>query len=335
MEASCGLESCSTCRGEPLFGSDVSLLGEVACGADGGFPCDCDGCVAACEFDRLPLCLPLLRVNWCRFDFFAGVQGYTGPMNLVAADGGNDAVRSGTGSFGFYQGFNEGRSLRRFLGIDLAAQFGLRATQSNLSGTEFTNDTRQQVFVTGGFFRRVDYGLQYGVVVDYLNEDWYFQADLTQLRGELSWRTRRCDEFGFQFMTDLGGEQSATLLRDVTGNRIRSTASFEATDQYRFFYRWRLRDEGSWSVFGGWSEDKHGLLGTQIDLPLMQQVALQTGFTYLVPDDALGQVDHRSEAWNVSLGLVLRPGGPRRGVQRYSTPLLSVADNGTFVLRRR
>ncbi len=305
-EASCGLETCAQCRGGSARG-----------------------------VDGVPLFLPILRVDWSRFDLFAGVQGYTGPMNSVAAEGQEDPIRSGSGSFGFYQGFNQGRSLRHWLGLDLAAQIGVRTTQSNLSGSEFTDDTRQQVFLTGGFFRRVDRGLQYGLVVDYLNEDWYHQADVTQLRGELSWRTRRCDEFGFQFMTGLGGERSTTFFQDPDGLRSISSAFIESTNHYRFFYRWRLPGEGAWSAFGGWSEADQGVLGTQIDLPLVKQVALQTGFAYFAPDDALGSEEHRSEAWNVSLGLVFRPGGPRRGTQRYSTPLLPVADNGTFVLRRR
>ncbi len=340
IEASCGLESCPTCRGEPLCGTEPRYagepgFGEPVCGADRGVPCDCDACVSSHELDRLPLLLPVLRVDWGRFDLFAGVQGYASPMNFAAADPDNAAAGNGSGSFGFYQGFNEGRSLRHWLGIDLAAQFGVRATQANLSGAEFSPETRQQVFVTGGFFRRVDYGLQYGLVVDYLNEDWYYQADLTQLRGELNWRTRRCDEFGFQFMTGLGGEESATTLRDPNGDSFSSTASFEPTNQYRFFYRWRLRDEGSWTAFAGWSESDQGLLGTRIDLPLTKRAGLQTGFTYLIPDDSLAPVEHRNEAWNVSLGLVFRPGGPRRGGRRYSAPLMPVADNGTFVVDPR
>lgn len=335
IEASCGLESCPTCRGEPVCGTEPLYAGEPVCGADRGMPCDCDACVSAYELDRLPLLLPVLRIDWCRFDLFAGVQGYASPMNFAATDPNDAPPRDGSGSFGFYQGFNESRSLRRWLGIDLAAQFGVRATQSNLSGAEFSPETRQQVFVTGGFFRRVDYGLQYGLVVDYLNEDWYYQADLTQLRGELSWRTRRCDEFGFHFMTGLGGEQSTTTLRDPDGVSFASTVSFEPTDQYRFFYRWRLRDEGSWTAFAGWSESDQGLLGTRIDLPLTKRAGLQTGFTYLIPDDGLAPVEHRNEAWNVSLGLVFRPGGPRRGGRRYSAPLMPVADNGTFVVAPR
>lgn len=332
MEPGCGLESCAQCRSEPFCGSESLVVSGPSCGGERPADCSCDACASACEIDRLPLFLPVLRVNWCRFDFFAGVNGFKGPMNFAATDADDPNDRTGSGSFGFYQGFNEGRSLGRWLGVDLAAQLGLRATQSNLSGAEFTDETHHQIFLTGGFFRRVDYGLQYGLVVDYLNEDWYFQGDLTQLRGELSWRTRACHEFGFQFMAGNGSDSSSTTVRDASGALVRSSVSFEPTDQYRFFFRTPLRNRGSWSVFGGWTDNDQGLLGTNLDLPLLQRLGLQTGFTYLIPDE-LGRVEHRSEAWNVSLGLVFRPGGPRPK-NRYARPLFNVADNGTFLVTR-
>lgn len=346
----CGVEI--ECGAEPLGGLEPgcgwdtrrgfhgSLSGgpgiiEPLCGAESGLPCDCGSCSPACGWDRFPLFLPVLRVNWQRMELFAGSQGYTGPMNFASAVAGNGQVASDSGSFGFYQGINEGRSLHNWLGIDLAAQLGVRATQSNLSGAEFSRDKRQQVFLTAGFFRRVDYGLQYGLVIDYLNEDWYYQADLTQLRGELSWRMRNCDEFGFQFMTGLGGERSDVFLRDVDGTAFTSRVFVEPLNHYRFFYRWRLPGDGSWTSFGGWSESSHGIVGSQVDLPVSDRISLQTAATYWSPGSGLGAAEHRAEAWSVSTGIVFRPGGPRRGGARYSAPLLPVADNGTFVVGPR
>lgn len=344
LEVECGVEpfggiepGCGSGPGWAIHGSTSVHPGiiEPLCGADSGLPCDCDSCRSACDWDRFPLFLPVLRVNWQRMELFAGSQGYTGPMNFASAVGGNGQIASDSGSFGFYQGINEGRSLHNWFGIDLAAQLGVRATQSNLSGAEFTRDKRQQVFLTAGFFRRVDYGLQYGLVVDYLNEDWHYQADLTQLRGELSWRMRNCDEFGFQFMTGLGGERSDVFLRDVDGTAITSSVFVEPINHYRFFYRWRLPGDGSWTSFGGWSESSHGIFGSQVDIPVSDRISLQTAATYWSPGSGLGAAEHRDEAWSVSTGIVFRPGGPRRGAARYSAPLLPVADNGTFVVGPR
>lgn len=336
VEPGCGLEDCSTCYPpqEPHCGSDLLLSREIGCGVEPAGDCMCGDCRSTRELDCYPLFLPILRVQWCRFQFFSGSQGFTGPMNYTDVSGDDPPQRSGAGSFGYYQGFNEGRSLRRLFGVDIASQFGLRATQANLSGAPFTSDSRYQVFLTGGFFRRVDYGLQYGVVVDYLNEDWYFQGDLTQLRGELSWRTRSCQEFGFRFASGLGDDQSTTAVNDAAGNSINTTVAFEPLDQYRFFFRQPLERGGSWTGLVGWSDDDHGIFGGRISLPLTRCFGLQTDATYLIPSDESIAPEHESEAWNIAVGFSYSPGGPRGG-GRYSRPLFGVADNGTFVVRRK
>jgi len=183
----CGsCDACPTCGVEAACGVEPFYGGEVSCGIE-GYACGapgCDSCGGYAEpgcgvapghpargLECIPLCLPILPIDWCRFEFFAGVQGFSGPPNFPAGLAATD--RAGTGSFGFHQGLNEGRSLLPWLGIDWGAQLGARATQNNGSGAAFTADERHQVFVTGGFFRRVDYGLQMGLVVDYLNDDWY------------------------------------------------------------------------------------------------------------------------------------------------------------------
>ncbi|MEM9644890.1 MAG: DUF6666 family protein, partial [Planctomycetota bacterium] len=201
MGPGCGLESCATCDGGLLHGGDV-MYG----GCDGTVGCGCGECGPR----SVPVFLPILRINWCRFQFFGGVNAFTGPMNFVDSTASAGNFEDGSGSFGFYEGFNEGRSLKRWFGVDLAAQFGVRAVQANLHGAEFTNEQRNQVFVTWGLFRRVDYGLQYGTVVDYLNDDWYFQGDLIQTRSEISWKTGNCHEFGFQYTTWLHDHDSGT-----------------------------------------------------------------------------------------------------------------------------
>lgn len=332
VEAGCGVDI--GCGVEPGCGYEVGCgiepgCGyEVGCGVDVVDDCSCDAC--APHAASIPLFLPLLRVSWCRFDFFAGVQGFKGPMNF--ANTGNR--REGSGSFGFYQGFNEGRSLRRWFGWDMAAQLGVRATQSNLSGASFTDETRHQVFVTGGLFRRVDYGLQYGMVVDYLNDDWYFQGDLVQLRGELSWRGQGCHVCGVQFMAGVNDDTSTTTVRDGAGGIFNATVDFEPTDQYRIFYRRLLKHRGQWDAFAGWTDNDDGLLGASLNLPLRRNLALSTGATYLIPNEGTSSGGHEEESWNLSLGLIWRPGGPT-GCGRYCRPLFDVADNGTFLVDRR
>ncbi|TWU60648.1 hypothetical protein Poly51_09280 [Rubripirellula tenax] len=325
----CGVESCQSC-GPPTCGME-SYLGEPACGMEMYGDCSCDAC---CGPNSIPVCLPLLRINWCRFQFFAGVQGFKGPMNFANTTAANPNSRSGSGSFGFYEGLNEGRSLKRWLGWDMAAQLGFRATQSNLSGAEFTDETRNQVFVTGGLFRRVDYGLQYGLVFDYLNDDWWYQGRMTQLRGEVSWKTADCHGFGFQFMSGLGDDSSDTFVRNSAGVLTRSTINFEPTDQYRLFYRRLLAGSGDWTAFGGWTDRSDTILGAGMNLPLRQKLMLSLGSTYLIPNQDSTNFGNREENWNISMGLVYRPGGPM-GCGRYCRPLFDVADNGTFMVNQK
>ncbi len=332
---------CETCVREEGCGAEEIMGFEPGCGFDGngggivGGGGDCGGCGScdSCshEFDSLPIFLPILRPVWSRFDFFAGAQGYRGPMNSAPTAAN---TRGDSGSFGFYQGFNEGRSLRRLFGWDMAGQFGLRATQSNLAGSEFTDQTRHQIFLTGGLFRRVDYGLQYGMVVDYLNDDWYFSGNLVQLRGELSWKAAAAHEFGFQFITGVSDDTSTTVTRTSAGTTFSSQVALEPTDQYRAFYRQQLQNSGHWDVFLGGTNHSDTVIGTTMSLPVRRRLLVQAGATYLIPSGGNAEPKFEQESWNVSLGLVFRPGGPT-GSGRYSRPMFDVADNGTFMVDRR
>jgi hypothetical protein len=243
------------------------------------------------------------------------------------------ALSDAGSSFGFYQGFNEGRSLRGLLGFDLSAQLGLRATQTGLSGSKLTNETRHQIFLTAGLFRRVDYGLQYGVVFDYLNEDWYFQGDVTQIRGELSWNSSNCNIFGVQFMSGTNTDSSSTGVRNAAGNFVVSNVDFEAMNQVRAFYRREMACNGDWSAFIGGADNDNTVLGGLVNMPLCDKVLFNSGFTYVIPNEDEGNSFH-DEAWNISLGFTFRPGG-MNACNRYGRPMFDVADNGTFIVKRR
>ncbi|MDA8743941.1 hypothetical protein N9N28_04835 [Rubripirellula amarantea] len=334
LEASCGFEP--GCGVEPGCGIEASCGLEPGCGIEASCglehmgDCSCDAC-SSCDVSSIPLFLPMLRVQWCRFDFFAGVQGFKGPLNYANTSSTNPNVRSGSGSFGFYEGFNEGRSLKKLFGWDMAAQLGLRATQSSLYGSEFTDESRQQVFVTAGLFRRVDYGLQYGAVLDYLNEDWWYQADLLQIRGEVSWKTNGCHVFGVQYMAGLSDSTSTTAVQDSTNTIFAGSISIEPTDQYRVFYRRLLNRSGDWTAFIGGTDREDTLLGAGMNLPLTQKLLLNSSATFLIPAEADLNRDFQDETWNISLGLTYRPGGPK-GCGRYCRPLFDVADNGTMMV---
>jgi hypothetical protein len=337
----CGCDQCSTafhaghighgevvCGAEPVCGIegnfDPAFPFEPSCGFESG--CGGVGCDAGACNDCVAIRLPILRIDWRRFDFFAGVNSFTGPANHA-----NDGLplRGGSGSFGFYEGFNEGRSLNRLFGLDLSSQFGVRATQSSLSGAEFTEDSRNQVFVTGGLFRRVDFGLQYGVVVDYLYDDWWYRNNLTQLRGEISWNDNCGREFGYQFMASSDSSTSTTNLIGAGAG----TATFEPTNQHRLFLRGNTTGGATYMAFAGGTDQGDGLLGGLLTSNFRNRFAVQGGVTYLIPNESNRAGGFANESWNLSMGIVFRPGG-RNGAGRYCRPMFDVADNGTFLVDR-
>lgn len=347
---------CASCRSErisltdPHFRSEPTCgawVAEPACGVEPGFgrlhwlgarsplagcdgeACDGLGCDACCG-DGARAGTRAFRIHWQRFELFAGVQGFTGPLNHPN----HASVRGGSGSFGFYEGFNRGHSLHRITHTDLASQFGVRAAQSNLSGTEFTDEVRRQIFVTGGLFRRVDFGLQYGVVVDYLYDDWWYRNNLVQLRGELSWNDARGHEFGYQFMAGTKDSTSDVTLINEAGALVASTQGFQVTNQHRLFFRGQGSQGGSYHLFAGGTDHGEGLLGGGLTSPIRGLFAMQVGGTYVIPGTSRSSGGYAEEAWNLSMGLVFYPGG-RFGQGRYGRPLLDVADNGSFLVRPR
>jgi hypothetical protein len=334
---------CDCGQSDAVCGAEWIEQADPACGLEVEGECECDACTGV-GVDRhstgahhrwqLPLCIPKLSVDWHSFDFFYGHQGYTGPLNYVRTSSTSASSRSGSGSFGFYQGFNKGTSLDRWLGLDLAGQLGVRATQSNFSGGGFTRERRYQVFVTTGLFRRVDYGLQYGLVLDYFNQDWYFQSDALQLRGELSWRLESSDTVGVQFMSGVRNETSGTVINTGAATPLVSTIRLEPTDQYRLFYRCSVLQTGQCQGFVGWTDQDDALLGSNLSVHLFPRILLATDLTYLIPTEGRSSGGNEQESWNVAIGFVFRPGG-NNGHRRYNLPMFDVADNGTFMIDRR
>jgi hypothetical protein len=289
-----------------------------SCSADG----NCMG--AACMDGSCADCclVPCGMFPMGNLELFFGVQGFTGPANYQH--------RSGSGSFGLNEGLNWGIPIPGFQ--CLGGQVGFRATHSNLSGAEFTNETRNQAFVTAGLFRRVDVGLQGGAVIDYLSDGWYRDADLVNLRGELSWVTCATHDVGFWFT-------AGTRIATEPGIQ-QQIETWESTDLYAFFYRQKFGacHDGEARMFAGWSGQSDGLIGADVRLPLTDTWALETGFSWLIPEEGKGQgshAGHAQESWNLGIGVVWYPGRHWGQGDSYYRPLFPVAHNGVFMLDRR
>lgn len=244
-------------------------------------------------------------------EYFMGVQAFTG-------QGATANNRQETASFGYNVGFNAGLPLYRITCGLVSGQLGLRYAQSNFQDQFFSADNRNQLFFTGGIYRRVDYGLQFGVVADVLRETWISRIELVQMRGELSYVWPAGHTFGFRFARGIQNDTDAQVPAD-------------SLDTYRMFYRHACAWGGHSEFFAGWSDESHTVLGADYELPLGECSVLQSGFTYLSPENRNLTIDN--EAWNIFLNISFRPRG-RGWYKFYHRPLLPVADNGSLMLRR-
>lgn len=259
--------------------------------------------------------------NLNSISLFAGAHGFKNAVN-----------RGDSGSFGFHEGVNWGFPLSGQGHVSLQA--GLRVVQSDFSSARFTEEGRNQVFVTLGGFRRVDAGLQGGVVVDFLNDNWYLNTDLVQLRGELSYAMLGQHDIGVWFATSTNSD--VTNSRLLNGSVIEE--GWETMDIYAAFYRQRIPwcVGGNMRLFAGFTGKSDGYIGADSRVPLTDKLAAEASFAYAVPDESTSSSGHEHEAWNVGIGIAWYPGGRCRNKSAYyNRPMFNVADNGTLIVRRR
>ncbi len=304
----------------PLEMDDDTMLDPLP--AEGEIMQDsCGSTCNSCETCGQGCLIPCPIFSFRNIELFTGVQGVTGPMN-----------QGNTGSFGLHYGLNWGAPLPCTPSGAFGMQIGFRGVSSNYSGSKLTPDTRNQQFLTAGLFRRVDWGLQGGVVFDYLHDEWYYDTSLTQIRGELSWVYPACHELGFWFTARGRSDTVATTSFD-NNELVSGTATFEPFDMFAFFYRRRFESLGGGAgrIYAGFTGNSDGLIGADIKLPLTPDWALQSSFTYVIPDDSNKQLAYYEEAWNVGITLVWYPGQRKSVGNDYFRPLFDVADNGTFI----
>ena len=319
---------------DSFFSSEVIHEGEII-----GDPCntcgdsylidDCCG-RGGCPGNVRPIFHGQFASLFRNASFFGGLTSFR--HNAFTLPGNDDL--SLDSNFGAFGGFNLGVPLCRILGGGLSAQFGVRSVQTHFDGSDFTDDNRDQTFFTAGIFRRVDIGLQAGVVVDVLNEDFFVESDLTQIRGEVSYAFPTGGALGFRFAAAQQDDSFSGELNGVTVDEFTTGSD----SHFRFFWRKVLNNGGYSEVFGGWSNAGHGVLGADLDVPVSKYIAMEAGAVYFLSEEiaptgsSLG--DSRiDDSFNFYVGFALRPQGVAR-YRSYDQPLLPVADNGTFLLRR-
>ena len=176
-------------------------------------------------------------------------------------------------------------------------------------------------------------------MVDYLSDDWYASYDVTQIRAEASWVFPCAHELGFWFTAATNESTTLSQFNGAVGAPANGNETFEGTNLYAFFYRHRLSqcEGGQARLYAGFTGDSDGLIGADINIPLSCDLAIETGFTYLVPEQAGGVAGrgHAEESWNIGISLVWYPGARSAYGGDYFAPLFNVADNGSFMVGRR
>ena len=295
---------------------EIIDAGEVIMETDTGLCEDCGtlDCNQCCM-------LPCPSIPWHRLEFFSGATGFIGSAN-----------RGQGASFGFHQGINMGAPVSPYGASELGMQIGARFVESNLSGSSFTDNSRNQTFLTAGLFHRVDWGFQGGIVFDYMSDNWNYGIELSQLRGEMSWMCTPHQDLGFQFTTNMKTDTSETLL---SGQLDSLTETWESVDLYAFFYRTSFMGDGaSGTIRAGWTGLSTALLASELQVPVTDNLALRASYTYLIPNEEDGVSGADDEVWNVAMGIVWYPGCGRARTRNYYQPLLPVADNGSFISHR-
>jgi hypothetical protein len=271
---------------------------------------------------------PYYGWHWYRdFTASAGVTSFQNQSNfgLLANNGTNEYLNW---AMPFWNAFGIGW------------QLGGRAVQTNFQQPSLSNsqgtfqaNSRQQTFVTTGFFTRAfeGRGLQGGAVYDYLSESYFEQVDVSQIRGELSY-VWGYHEVGFWGAFNVL-EQQGSLVPGLPTPGVASTV-----DLYTAFYRLHFGDANEARVWGGASGNGQGIVGAMIRAPLARSLAMEGNFTYLLPDKSqtytLGgtSVTFSPSAWNLSANLVYYPAGrARRSLASPYRPLFDVADNGSMI----
>ena len=302
----------SMAEGESIIGGEPFVEGEgwegdlaYEYGNDG---CDCHGGCFNCMGNMPPPAL----YGMGDVTLFFGKQGFINGLNQGAS-----------GSFGYNGGFNIGTAMPFFPCSGWGFQFGLRGTQSNRSGSAQTNQRRDQTFVTTGIFRRAPRGLQGGIVIDVLRDDWVGNISLTQIRGELGW-VKNIHEFGYTF--------AASNARDSIDPGLVSPQTLSVVDVQGLYYRIKATAlPGATGRFvAGWSNNSDGLLLGETQIPMSRHFSLLTTASYLIPNERRGFGGAENEVWNLGMNLVFSFRGAAAHCSAPFAPLFRVADNGSF-----
>jgi hypothetical protein len=255
---------------------------------------------------------------------FVGLDGSKGPEDLgVNADfGGRAAVNW---SYPVLEKYGLGAQVGSAFNYANNAERILRS----IDGTR----ERTQSFSTAGLFQRTHFGLNWGVVFDFLYEDYYQRLEFGQVRGQIGYACG-CGEVGVWGTVRTFGDTAV-----VDGQRF----ELRPIMQGNLFWKHTWRDEINTRAWIGVAEE-HGrfvllapgnspvhhplVFGADLYVPLSDYLALFGEANFTTPNDT-GTI-------SATLGIAFYPGGTAKGVARNRfAPMLAPANNQSFALDLR
>jgi hypothetical protein len=302
-----GFGGCTDCGIVP-FAGEVSPYYDLNSSARRAVRCD-------------GICIPRRFVD--EIALFVGPHAFKGPVDLGR-----------NGNFGYQEGVNLSGQFGRWLGLaplGLGYQVGATFLQSDFQGATVASpqgQSRNQQFFTAGVFRRAHagYGVQGGVVYDYMHDTFYSKYSVAQLRAEISYLTLAGHEFGFW---------GAFNIYDGHGRVNGILTNYSTLDLYNAFYRYNFANGTQGRLWAGATGHNGGDFGADVRLPLSNQWDLWGWYNYVIPSAgaASGQ-GTAQQAWNLTMNIVWYPG--RRGHGVHNTPFRSLfapADNNWLIAR--
>ena len=250
-------------------------------------------------------------------------------------------------NFGLHEGVNWSGSISPRFGV--AAQFGVRAVQRTIDGTnplleeaEWTNNGGSQVFITTGIFRRAQsQPFQYGFVYDWMSDKKYQNRrtqngktldsfNLGQFRTELSYR--HCCGFTWGFRGAFGTSQSDLFAQDAYTTK--------ATTQMHGFFEKPLWCGSLAGFSAGGSAKGNAILAAYFDQPLSDKFSLKSGFTYMLPKNGKNEsvtfIKDERNAWEAAITLTFHPHGGAFSKNRNPIrAMFDVAGNGSMIVSHK
>ena len=295
-------------RPSPIRDPGPGDVSEPCC--DDDCPC-CDGRMECCRFRNLG---PLNCLS--SFELSSAVEAFKGPMD----------VEDSNGNFGIGVGLNGSIPVAQRLGIGFQA--GTNVVMSDFHGTLLNGShVRTQDFTSAGFFQRIPGGggsVDWGFTYDWLFDEYYDHFTMGQWRVKLAWEINAWNEIGMWTTIADHGASGVAGGFDV---------SFRPMEQGNLYWRHSWLNDADLTARIGMAQNPGAIVfGLDGKVPISPHLALFSNFTCISPS-VNGNNGSADEVWNVTVGLVLVPGGFHRASANRFAPILPVADNGSFAIR--